>query len=135
MIATGLQTIYLLVWSYALCSLFAKFRACKTLLPRRRVFVTHAILLAIFVLAQIIYITLLQVIKSPDCGQTCEKICWDINLLLAIIGNTSEVTTFAYVVFSQISFTGGQKGRREALKNVLLCGFTSIEDVERAVLE
>jgi hypothetical protein len=45
------------------------------------------------------------------------------------------VTTFAYVVYSQISFTGKQKGRRDALKSVLLCGYASVEDIERVVLE
>jgi hypothetical protein len=39
------------------------------------------------------------------------------------------------VVYSQISFTGKQKGRREALRNVILCGKTSVEDVEKAVLK
>ena len=39
------------------------------------------------------------------------------------------------MVYSQISFTGKQKGRKQALRNVLLCGKTTIEDVERAVLE
>jgi hypothetical protein len=50
------------------------------------------------------------------------------------IGNTCEVTIFAYVIFSQISFTGKQKGRRDALRNVLLCGKSTVEDVESAVL-
>jgi hypothetical protein len=45
------------------------------------------------------------------------------------------VTTFAYVVYSQISFTGKQKGRRDALKSVLLCGYACVDDIERAVLE
>jgi hypothetical protein len=45
------------------------------------------------------------------------------------------VTTFAYVVYSQISFTGKQKGRRDALKSVLLFGYASVEDIERVVLE
>ena len=39
------------------------------------------------------------------------------------------------MVYSQISFTGKQKGRRDALRNVLLCGRKTVEDVERAVLE
>ncbi len=43
--------------------------------------------------------------------------------------------TFTYVVYTQISFTGKQKGRRDALKSVLLCGFASLEDIEKAVLE
>ena len=43
--------------------------------------------------------------------------------------------TFAYVVYSQISFTGKQKGRRDALRNVILCGKATVEDIERAVLE
>ena len=51
------------------------------------------------------------------------------------VGNACEVTTFIYVVYSQISFTGKQKGRRDALRNVLLCGRATVEDVERAVLE
>ncbi len=45
------------------------------------------------------------------------------------------MTTFAYVVYSQISFTGKQKGRRDALKSVLLFGYASVEDIERVVLE
>jgi hypothetical protein len=45
------------------------------------------------------------------------------------------VTTFAYVVYYQISFTGKQKGRRDALKSVLLCGYASVEDIERTVFE
>jgi hypothetical protein len=38
-------------------------------------------------------------------------------------------------VYSQISFTGKQKGRRDALKSVLLCGYASVEDIERTVFE
>ena len=39
------------------------------------------------------------------------------------------------MVYSQISFTGKQKGRRDALRNVILCGVATVEDIERAVLE
>ena len=51
------------------------------------------------------------------------------------ISNACEVTIFAYGVYSQISFTAKQKGRKEALRNVLLCGKASVEDIEKAVME
>ena len=39
------------------------------------------------------------------------------------------------MVFSQITWTSEQKGRKAALNNVLLQGFSSIEDIEIAILE
>jgi hypothetical protein len=51
------------------------------------------------------------------------------------VANAFRVTNFAYVVYSQISFTGKQKGKRDALRNVLPCGKATVEDMERAVLE
>jgi hypothetical protein len=39
------------------------------------------------------------------------------------------------VVYSQISFTGKQKGRKYAFRNVLLCGYASVEDIKKAALE
>ncbi len=70
-----------------------------------------------------------------NCDLTCFYISASIKNFAFTIGNAFEVTTFAYVVYSQISFTGKQKGRRDALRNVLLCGKATVEDVEKAVLE
>ena len=39
------------------------------------------------------------------------------------------------MVYSQISFSSKQKGRKRALNNVLLRGHAIVEDIERAVLE
>jgi hypothetical protein len=76
-----------------------------------------------------------KVLDSGNCINTCIDIFWSINNIACTFGNAFEVTTFAYVVYSHISFTGKQKGRRDALRNILLCGKTTVEDVERAVLE
>ena len=72
---------------------------------------------------------------SGKCNTTCEYIYFSIYNIAATIGNVCEVIIFAFVVYSQISFTGEQKGRRDALRNVLLCGKATIEDLERAILE
>ena len=134
-ISTGLEMVYLVTWSFALYSLFARFKASEHLLPRKWVFITHAALLTLFLLCSIIVLVMHKVLDSGNCGATCFYICADILNITLTIGNACEVTTFAYVVYSQISFTGKQKGRRDALRNVLLCGRATIEDLERAVLE
>ena len=92
-------------------------------------------LLTVFLLCQFIAIVMLLVPNSDNCVENCSYICLSILNITLTIGNACEVITFAYVVYSQISFTGKQKGRRDALRNVLLCGRTTVEDLERAVLE
>ena len=62
-------------------------------------------------------------------------ICYSIYNIAAVLATACEVATFAYVIYSQISFTGKQKGRKEALRNILLVGKATIEDLEIAVLE
>ena len=76
-----------------------------------------------------------KVYYSVKCEVTCKALCASINNIALTLSNACEVATFAYVVYSQISFTGKQKGRKEALRNVLLCGKATIEDVEKAVQE
>ena len=76
-----------------------------------------------------------RVLFGGNCDKNCLNICYSINNMALTIGNVSEVIIFAYVVYSQISFTGKQKGRKDALRNVLLCGYASVEDIEKAVLE
>ena len=55
-ILAGLQTVYLLTWAYALCQLFSRFKASEHLLPKKQVFVTHAVLLTAYLLCTIIEI-------------------------------------------------------------------------------
>ena len=130
-ISAGLKIIQLMTWSYALYSLFTNFKASKNLLPRKRVFITHAVLLTIYLLANVSNIVVAKILFGGNCDRNCLNKCWSIYYFGVIVSTVSEVITFVYVVYSQISFTG----RKEALKNVLLCGKTTIEDVERAVLE
>ena len=134
-ISTVLQMVYLVTWSFALYSLFTRFKASERLLPRKRVFIIHAVLLTVYLFCQIIEIVMQKILDSGNCNENCLNIYASINNIAEIIGNGCEVITFAYVVYSQISFTGKQKGRRDALRNVLLCGRATVEDVERAVLE
>ena len=92
--------VYLVVWSYALYSLFARFKASENLLPRKRVFVMHATLLTVYLLCNIIGLVLQKVIYGDNCGANCRDICWSIINITVTIANASEVATFAYVVYS-----------------------------------
>ena len=105
-ILTGLQMVYLVTWSYALYSLFARFKASEHLLPRKRVFIIHAVLLTVFLLCSIITIVMLKILDSGNCYGNCYDIYASINNIAITISSACEVTTFAYVVYSQISFTG-----------------------------
>jgi hypothetical protein len=137
LIIVGLQMVYLVIWCYALYSLFARFQSSENLLPRKRGFIVHAILLIVYYVSIIIQRVTRSIETADNCGlsSSCFDICASINNIFVTIGSACAVTTFAYVVYSQISFTGKQKGRREALRNVILCGKTSVEDVEKAVLK
>ena len=99
-IITGLELLYLGAWSYALCSLFARFKATKTLLPRKWVFIIHATLLTVCLVSQSIGIAMNKVLFGGNCDATCMDICWSINNIAVTISNACEVTTFAYVVYS-----------------------------------
>ncbi len=54
LVSTGLKTVYLVIWSYALYALFTKFKSSERLLPKKRVFINHAALLVAFLLCNII---------------------------------------------------------------------------------
>jgi hypothetical protein len=87
------------------------------------------VLLIVFCICSIITDVLSRIEKGENCKETCYDILAStVNISITII-TASEVTVFIYVVYSQISFTGKQKGRREALRNVVLCGKATIEDV------
>ena len=76
-----------------------------------------------------------KILSNGKCNQNCYEVYASFYNIFVSLADVIEVTIFAYVVYSQISFTGKQKGRRDALKNILLCGYASVEDIERAVLE
>ena len=54
-IQTALCLTYLGIWSSALCSLFKNFKGSKLLLPKKKIFINHAILLSVYLLASILY--------------------------------------------------------------------------------
>ena len=54
-IQTALCLTYLGIWSSALCSLFKNFKGSRILLPKKKLFINHAILLSVFLLASILY--------------------------------------------------------------------------------
>ena len=70
-ISTGLEMIYLAIWSYALYSLFVRFKASEHLLPRKRVFVIHATLLTFFLLCQTICEVTAHILNGNNCLATC----------------------------------------------------------------
>ena len=75
MISTVVQWFYLVTWSYALCSLFARFKASEHLLPRKRVFIIHTVLLTVVLLCQIIELVLYEIYFGGNCDGTCKDIC------------------------------------------------------------
>ncbi len=76
------------------------------MLPRKRVFIIHAVLLTAYLLCNTIMIVIDSVIYGGDCFGTCLDIFYSIKDIIFTIACACEVTTFAYVVYSQISFTG-----------------------------
>ena len=52
-----------------------------------------------------------------------------------MLANLFEQITFVFVVVSQTPMTNSQKAQAEKVKNVLLTGFATMEDIERAVME
>jgi hypothetical protein len=98
-ISIGLKILYLVIWSYALCSLFVKFKSSKHLLPRKRVFIIHAALLTVYFLCKIITIVMIKFLSSC-ISETCFYIFESIKDVVLTIANTFEVITFAYVVYS-----------------------------------
>ena len=66
-IVTGLELVYLVTWSYSLWSLFTKFKSSKHLLPRSRVYITHAILITAYLLCQIISTVMEEILVVDTC--------------------------------------------------------------------
>ena len=99
-IQTGVETVYLVVWSFALCSLFARFKSSEHLLPRKRVFIIHATLLTVYLLCQIVSIVMTTILYGGTCEGTCFDVLASINNIALTFENATEVTTFAYVVYS-----------------------------------
>ena len=74
-ISSGLEMVYLITWSYALYSLFARFSASEHLLPRKRVFIVHAALLTVFFFCQVIAIVVNKIENCGNCDANCKEIC------------------------------------------------------------
>ena len=92
--------IYLVTWSYVLYSLFFRFKSSEHLLPRKRVFIIHAVLLAVYLFCYIITIVINRITEIGNCGATYFDISASIHNIVGILQDACEVTTFAYVVYS-----------------------------------
>ncbi len=97
-IVTGLEMLYLVTWSYTLCLLFARFKSSELLLPRKWVFMMHAVLLIVLLLSSITMILMIKIAFGSNCDATCFDIFTSIYYIALTVGDAREVTTFAYVV-------------------------------------
>ena len=136
-IQTGFCIIYLGIWSFALCSLFKNFRGSERLLPKKRLFINHAILLSVYLLASILYnlAELFPLWMGSACDDTCNYEWYSNHSLAGVVKSVVETSMFVYVIYQQIPFTNKQNDQTAMLKKVLLQGYATVDDIETAVLE
>ena len=120
-IAISLILVYLVTWVYSLCALFAKFKASNRLLPNKKMFIIHGVLLAFYSLFNVIGQLSLYVPRFRNqCGENCYYICYGIDNMASACANITEQIMFVFVVYSYIPLTGSQKAQTEKLRNVFL---------------
>lgn len=100
-IQTGFCIIYLGIWSFALCSLFKNFRGSERLLPKKRLFINHAILLSIYLGASLFY-NLAEWIPEEmgsSCDETCNYLWYSVHSLMGFTKSIVENIMFVYVIY------------------------------------
>ena len=136
-IQTAICLTYLGIWSLALRSLFKNFKGSNRLLPKKQLFVNHAILLSIYLLASIFYnlSTLIPNWMGSTCNLNCYYNWYSIHSLAGVVKSVVETSMFVYVIYQQIPITTEQKYQTFVLKKVLLQGYATVDDIEAAVIE
>ena len=136
-IQTALCLTYLGIWSSALCSLFKNFKRSKLLLPKKKLFINHAILLSVYLLASILYnlAELFPLWMGSACDDTCNYEWYSNHSLAGVVKSVVETSMFVYIIYQQIPFTNKQNDQTAMLKKVFLQGYATVDDIETAVLE
>ena len=100
-IALILQFTYFIVWACSLFNLFKTIQSVQRLLPHKRIFVTHAVLIGTYLICMLIQ-TLLNFIQTYDssceminCGYRIENI----HDLLNIVAATSDYLAYLLVLY------------------------------------
>lgn len=100
-IQTGFCLIYLAIWTFALCSLFKNFRGSDRLLPKKRVFINHSILISIYLVASLFY-NLAELIPKKmgtACDETCNYLWYSVHSMMGFTKSIVETVMFVYVIY------------------------------------
>ena len=98
-VCTILDLIYLLTWSFSLYQVFSKFKASDKLLPEKKVFILHAILMIVYVVGNLLTM-LLDYMPAllTNCDATCRYSYYSLSNVFLLVCNIAESSTFIYVV-------------------------------------
>lgn len=126
--------VFLAVWSCALFKLYRDVNSSKRLLPDKKIFIFHGVLLTAFLILYLVDTIVLQIAYSKPKDSNAQLTLFGVNDLLIMTQQTIEMITFYLVVFLMMPLTKKSKQRFAALQKFLLNGFIKPEELEAAVL-
>lgn len=132
---SGLELLYVCLWYFALFALYRQLATANHILPNKKIFIVHVTLLTLYFLTSALFITLEQAKIGQNCSLNCQYIVGSINDIVLMIADLLELLTFFLVIFIVLPVTKDQKQSRVKFQNFLFNGHSSLESLERAVLE
>lgn len=122
-----LQTLLLTLWAYALMKLLAKLKGTQKLIPKKGMFILHAVLIGVYLLCYLGASILNDFVDSNFANEAF----W----IVLTFSDFFQVLGFLLVLYLMIAVTDGHKGRKLQFQTFLMNGFADLTALQAAILK